>query len=475
MSISGDDVTILGLCINSFNGEAVEYHGWPPEETCDNAVIVGCYLNTDPTGSVRRGSCGLGLDIGQDVINFRIGGDLPDERNIISGASREVRISHCGSFQIINNLIGTDRTGTIDLNPDRVRGVYIGHCLETMRPSVVRDNVIAGGYGTAVKVFIVHSDSSFITFSNNHIGVGLDGTPMGGGWYTVEIGQGRGHVFTDNVIAYAQAWSGMELWGGATDYVTISRNSIYANNRLGINLCNLPHETLYLVDLIDGVYAGEVNEGIDPCLCDSVVNVEGSEGGTTTAYFTCMPDCIVEVFIGDTLGWNPPCPEADYGRVYSGYTYLGNAQEIAPGSIWSQYRFSVSPALAEGTLLTSTATNQNGSTSEFGCTCEVSLTGEPQSGCLPSHFQFLAPNPNPCDNGTALRYHLPEDCHVRINAYDLKGRLVAAIRDEYQRAGVHGIWWKPVDRQGDPLPTGTYVIRMITAEFIASEALAVLR
>jgi hypothetical protein len=188
-----------------------------------------------------------------------------------------------------------------------------------------------------------------------------------------------------------------------------------------------------------------------------------------------MPECVVEVFIGDTLGITASCSEPGYGRVHSGITYVGDAEEAVVGEPWSTYRFSISPALAAGTFVTATTTNQNGSTSEFGCACQVPTMGTSGRGCVPTEYRFGPPSPNPCTESTVLRYDIPEPCRVRIAAYDVAGNLAATVVDKYQAEGIHAVKWRPERADGTPLPGGLYVLRLVTEGFVSSRRVVILR
>jgi hypothetical protein len=188
-----------------------------------------------------------------------------------------------------------------------------------------------------------------------------------------------------------------------------------------------------------------------------------------------MADCTVEVFIGDGDGYHPWCPLYEYGDAYSGKTYLGDAEEIVAGPVFSEYRYSISPALPEGTILTTTATNRNGSTSEFGCSCTIPLLGETEPGCLPSEFRLFPPAPNPSDGEVTLCYHIPEMTNVHLAVYDMGGREVAILTDEQLPPSIYGIRWDGVDTQGDAVPNGSYVIGMKAGEFVQSHSLTIIR
>ena len=474
---AADSITIRGLCINGFRHTLnVNDVDWDEGEVNEGSVVAGCYLNTDPTGSdggSEEASASTALNVG-NTRGFRLGGDGPEERNIIAGANGiEFKINLSGGFHIISNIIGLDRTGTRDLSSAWATDLQIGYNPPGSGPCVIRGNVIAGeAAGENVAIIEVLSDSTVLTFENNLMGVGMDGS-LHGGDQVVDI-YGSHIIFRENVIADGLTWGGLVLWEDQTDYVTITRNSIYAcNNWLGIQLDNDGNS--FGVDWIDGQYGPGVNEEIDPCVCDSIVNLSGGEGGTTEAFFTCMKDCTVEVFIGDGEGYHGWCSLPGYGDVVSGKTYLGDAQEVIAGDVFSSYRFQISPALAEGTLLTTTATNQNGSTSEFGCSCAVPVIGNVEPGCLPAAPRLLPPVPNPSDGSTILRYVVASEDRVRVAVYDVLGREVATVVNCYHAPGRYSQTWDCRDGGGERLPGGSYIIRMESEEFVGSMPMTVLR
>jgi hypothetical protein len=472
---TGDDTEIRGLCINGFGCAAIEMFGFPGEELAERNVIAGCYLNVDPTGSSREGDGWYGIRF-WEVSGLRIGGDAAEDRNIISGARYcEVSTSHeASNVEIINNLIGCDRTGTVDLSPDGYRTLKIHH---STGPFLVRDNIIVGDR-RHVLVDIAHpeSASAIVTFAGNRVGVGLDGTPMGANYDNIEVNSSPGHLFRDNIIAHGGM--GIYLKWDATDYVTISQNSIYGNNGLGIQLMQWGGGQVPAtgVDYVDGVYGPGANEGIDPPLCESTANTDDGDGGTTTVHFRCMPDCVVEVFVGEPYPLYPvSCSEPGYDLVRSGMTYLGDAQEMVVGEPWSTYRFSISPALAAGTYVTATATNQNGSTSEFGCACRVPEMGASSGVGVATQYRFGPPSPNPCTESTVLSYRTPEAARVQIAAYDIGGNLVAEISNGHAPAGIHAVRWRPERADGTPLPAGLYLLRLVTEEFVSSRRVVVVK
>jgi hypothetical protein len=72
--------------------------------------------------------------------------------------------------------------------------------------------------------------------------------------------------------------------------------------------------------------------------------------------------------------------------------------------------------------------------------------------------------PNPVRTQANVRYYVPTNGFVRVSAYDLLGRRVATIVDDYHTPGRYAVSWEPVNTQTRvKLATGVYVIRITLA------------
>lgn len=74
---------------------------------------------------------------------------------------------------------------------------------------------------------------------------------------------------------------------------------------------------------------------------------------------------------------------------------------------------------------------------------------------IPSDFVLNQNYPNPFNPTTTIRYQLPVAGQVSLKIYDLLGREVATLVNEYQPAGTH-----EVNFLGRDLPSGMYIYRL---------------
>jgi hypothetical protein len=95
--------------------------------------------------------------------------------------------------------------------------------------------------------------------------------------------------------------------------------------------------------------------------------------------------------------------------------------------------------------------------------------GEPSQGiaCWDDELSpalIAAPGrPNPTSAGTVIEYTLPAAGRVHIAVYDVRGRQIAVLRDEFEDAGRYATSWNGRDSDGRRMASGTYFARIEAA------------
>ncbi len=64
--------------------------------------------------------------------------------------------------------------------------------------------------------------------------------------------------------------------------------------------------------------------------------------------------------------------------------------------------------------------------------------------------------PNPFNPSTTINYSIPRAGHLSIKVFDVKGKLVATLRDEVHAAGAGQVVWSGKSGTGDPVASGVY-------------------
>ncbi|MCG8608709.1 T9SS type A sorting domain-containing protein, partial [bacterium] len=79
---------------------------------------------------------------------------------------------------------------------------------------------------------------------------------------------------------------------------------------------------------------------------------------------------------------------------------------------------------------------------------------------LPERLVLHQNYPNPFNPETTLRYDLPEQSHVKIIIYNLKGQRVRTLSDEMQQPGFKRVKWDGTDDGGRAVAGGLYFYRI---------------
>lgn len=75
-------------------------------------------------------------------------------------------------------------------------------------------------------------------------------------------------------------------------------------------------------------------------------------------------------------------------------------------------------------------------------------------------FSLCAAAPNPMQSITTLRYSLAESGSMRLDVYDMSGRLIRKLSSGEQSAGEHETLWDGSDTAGRQVANGLYVYRL---------------
>jgi outer membrane protein OmpA-like peptidoglycan-associated protein len=382
--------------------------------------VIGCYVGLDSAGlaAIPNGDSGITVRDSDRVVT--IGGDAPADGNVISGNGEhgiELDGDAVENTVIAHNIIGLDATGTVTrANGEdgiNVRGATGG---------TIRNNLISGNLASGIALL---SDASDWSIEANEIGLARDGDTEGNTLHGVRIFDARDNLIggegeARNVIS-GNAGSGVQVAGTSVDN-TIENNEIgwprfdqddaFSNDLDGITV-NGAAGTLILGNRIagngrdgvrvlgDGATGTEISEnqiisngglGIDlggdgrtlndgrdlddgPNGLKNAPALTGVRLGATNivAVGVTAPGDLIELYVSDE-------DPSGYGE---GLRFVGSAQEGSladdaqgSGSYDNDtqgfdagerflFVFPIPEGLVEAGSFTATATDADGSTSEF--------------------------------------------------------------------------------------------------------------
>ncbi|MGB7062298.1 MAG: T9SS type A sorting domain-containing protein [Candidatus Zixiibacteriota bacterium] len=75
-------------------------------------------------------------------------------------------------------------------------------------------------------------------------------------------------------------------------------------------------------------------------------------------------------------------------------------------------------------------------------------------------FHLFQNYPNPFNTSTVINYELKEDCHVRLNIYNLLGQKLRTLENQVRSKGLHSITWDGKDINRNKVTTGIYFYQL---------------
>jgi photosystem II stability/assembly factor-like uncharacterized protein len=85
-------------------------------------------------------------------------------------------------------------------------------------------------------------------------------------------------------------------------------------------------------------------------------------------------------------------------------------------------------------------------------------------------YKLFQNHPNPFNPSTTISYKLPEADFVSILIYDVSGKEISKLVNEYKRSGTHEIKW-----DGTNFPSGIYYYQLITNDFVDTKKFILLK
>ena len=89
---------------------------------------------------------------------------------------------------------------------------------------------------------------------------------------------------------------------------------------------------------------------------------------------------------------------------------------------------------------------------------------------LPTEFGLSQNYPNPFNPTTTISYQLPVSSEIRLQIYNLQGRLVETLVSEMQDAGFYSLEWN-----GSDVASGVYFYRLVADGFVSSHKMVLMK
>jgi hypothetical protein len=363
---SASKATIGGTALGA--GNLISDNGdrgvWIAGLGANDDVVQGNRIGTDITGTFAIGNHWDGVNLSDGAAFNTVGGTTPGSGNLLSGNLSGASIYGGTSGNTIEgNLIGTDATGTKAI-ANIIFGIYISGSNNTIGGTAAgTGNVISGNNSDGIYV----ENASGVAIQGNLIGTDAAGTSalgnQGAGVRVLNSASNNTIGGTDagagNAIAF-NAGSGVAVGSSPSDPSAgnaILSNAIFANGGLGIDLGN-DGVTLNT----PGTHSGTPNQLQSfPVLTSATgtptdTTIAGALNSTPFTTFT------IQFFS------NPTADPSGYGQ---GQTYLGSTTVTTDVNGDVSFSWTVPVAIPAGQVISATATDPSGNTSEFSADLAV--------------------------------------------------------------------------------------------------------
>ena len=92
------------------------------------------------------------------------------------------------------------------------------------------------------------------------------------------------------------------------------------------------------------------------------------------------------------------------------------------------------------------------------------------NGLIPEDFNLHSRYPNPFNPVTNIIYGLPEHVNVQILVYDLSGKQIETLINQFQTPGYHSVSWN-----ADSHPSGVYFVKIVAGDYINTQKLMLVK
>jgi len=89
---------------------------------------------------------------------------------------------------------------------------------------------------------------------------------------------------------------------------------------------------------------------------------------------------------------------------------------------------------------------------------------------LPSTFQLSNAYPNPFNPIASINYSLPQNAVVKLNVYDIQGRFIQTVINDFKVSGYYTAKWN-----ASSYSSGVYLIRMDSGDFTQTQKVVLVK
>ena len=183
-----------------------------------------------------------------------------------------------------------------------------------------------------------------------------------------------------------------------------------------------------------------------------------------SSFETSAPWIVNDVIVSDTTLWGKRRLRKDYSLLSLSTVELDYLQGIGVSYQRDEFDFGVANTYLQGAVIDGIV---------YGDTIVVGVSEDDLS--LPKKYKLYQNYPNPFNPSTTIKYSIPNVGNenfrsVQLKVYDILGREVAVLVNEKQSPGNYEVTF-----DASNLPSGVYIYRIVTSDFLASRKMILLK
>jgi photosystem II stability/assembly factor-like uncharacterized protein len=353
------------------------------------------------------------------------------------------------NFRTDNAIVMIHKDGTMEFSPDRGQ-----HWLQAPAPEGISGMVFSPLFGEDYTMYCITGALGPVNFYRSQNGGSSWGNPIS----QITIGGGF----------YSRLWNSLDTMAKDTFAIQYDNTSLY----LSFNGGNTwGHSFGALSSVSDFVFSPRFSSDSTAFVAEVSDIYRNTHGGSELSWQKTGN------FPGANGIWFAISPNfIDDQTVFAAIDQYGILRSADGGLTWAPFNEGFTSILPASIAISNALpfTLFAGSLGEGGTPGKVwrnqwyTGTGDDGQG----HDYRLSGFPNPFRERTRIDFDIPSASHVRLEIYDLNGRLVSVMMDEHLSKGAHSF---VLENSGGELPPGIYICRIQTNGMIQAEKLVVTR
>ncbi len=110
-----------------------------------------------------------------------------------------------------------------------------------------------------------------------------------------------------------------------------------------------------------------------------------------------------------------------------------------------------------------------------GVYTDITSTSDLLQNAIIPEFLLSQNYPNPFNPNTKIEYEIPQSGIVKINIYDISGKLIRKLINEQKNTGKYLVTWDGRNDSGKTVSSGTYFYQIISGNFVQAKKMILLK